>query len=173
MSVQAINLEPTSLSDIEQSSERRCAKEVSVDLNYIYNQAGGAEAEYHITLDAALRAPSYLKGVWSTIINLYPMGKPKVVPIWQDKSVAFRVFAKAPLTTQPQSIQYISVNRSPVFCRVREDTSYASPSYSPKYQFDPDQALIQSTSSVSPTAARRRRALGKNIEGRVTIKPSD
>ena len=174
MSSHAINLEQTSLSDFEQESEnRRRAKDVSVNLNYIYNQAGGAEAEYYITLEAALRARSHLNGVGSTIIDLYPVGEPEVVSIWQDKSVAYRVFAKAPLTTQPQSIHYSSGNRSPVFGRVREDTSYSSPSYSPKYQFDPDQAFIQSTSSVSPTAARRCRALGKNIEGRVTIKSSD
>ena len=60
-----------------------------------------------------------------------------------------------------------------MFNRVREDTPYASPSYSPKYQFDTDQAFIKTTSAASPTAARRRRALGKHIEGRVTIKSSD
>ena len=107
MSSHAINVEPTSLSDFEQEIERRRhAKEVSVSLNYIYYQAGGAEAEYRITLDAALRARSHLNRIGSTLIDLYPVGEPEVVSIWQDKSVAFRVFAKAPLTTQPQSVQY-------------------------------------------------------------------
>ena len=78
MSSHAINVQPTSLSNYEMFSERRRrASEVSVNLSYIYNQAGGCEAEYHIALDPALRARSQLKEVGATIIELFPIGEPK------------------------------------------------------------------------------------------------
>ena len=118
--------------------------------------------------DRALRARSQLKEVGATVIELFRIGEPEIVSIWQDNSVAYHIVTKAPLKVEPQTIQYRSQCQSPIAERDEEDTPYLSPTYSPpKFEFNPHIPILQSTSAVDPTEERRKRATGRNIEGRI------
>ena len=125
------------------------------------------------------------------MIELFPIGEPEIVSIWQDNSVAYRIVTKAPLRVESQTIKYRSQCQSPIPEREEEDTPHSSPSYSPpkfecnyspvlqpsysppKVEFNPHNPVLQSTSAVDPMEERRKTATGRNIDGKIFPKSSD